>query len=51
MANSGDQVIVHVNSHGANAKVLDLLAANNPFSNFTIKPIEIHAIMTPIMIQ
>ena len=40
MANSGDQVIVHVNSHGANAKVSDLLAANNHFSNFTIKPIE-----------
>ena len=40
MANSGDQVIVHVNSHGANAKVNDLLTANNHFSNFTIKPIE-----------
>ena len=40
MADSGDQVIVHVNSHGANAKVPDILAANNHFSNFTIKPIE-----------
>ena len=40
MANSGDQVIVHVNSHGANSKVPDVLAANNHFSNFTIKPIE-----------
>ena len=40
MADSGEQVIVHVNSHGANAKVPDILAANNHFSNFTIKPID-----------
>ncbi len=34
-----DQVILHVNSHGPHAQVLDYTQANNRFSNFTKKPI------------